>query len=34
MFQQVEVAAHRRGVQGLVLGPTPDRTRYAPIAKP
>jgi peptide/nickel transport system substrate-binding protein len=34
MFQRVAVAAHRAGVEGFVMGLTPDRTRYAGIAKP
>lgn len=34
LFQHVERAAHRRGVDGLVIGPSPDRIRYAGIAKP
>jgi peptide/nickel transport system substrate-binding protein len=33
LFQQVEVAAHRHGVSGLVIGASPDHTRYAGITK-
>jgi peptide/nickel transport system substrate-binding protein len=33
LFQQVGVAAHRRGVKGLVIGASPDHTRYAGITK-
>ncbi|HXP30786.1 MAG TPA: ABC transporter substrate-binding protein [Stellaceae bacterium] len=33
LFQDVAVAAHRRGIDGLVLGASPDRTRYAGIEK-
>lgn len=33
MFQKVEVAARRRDVEGLVIGASPDHTRYAGIAK-
>lgn len=34
LFQRVEQAAHRRGVDGLVIGPSPGHIRYAGIAKP
>lgn len=33
LFQDVAVAAHRRNVSGLVLGASPDHTRYAGITK-
>lgn len=33
LFQQVEQAAHRAGVDGLVIGSSPEQTRYAGIAK-
>jgi peptide/nickel transport system substrate-binding protein len=33
LFQDVAVAAHRRSVTGLVLGPSPDHTLYAGIEK-
>ena len=33
MFQEVAIAAHRRTVDGLVLGPSPDHTLYAGIRK-
>lgn len=33
MFQEVAVAAHRRGVSGFTLGPSADRTLYAGIVK-
>jgi peptide/nickel transport system substrate-binding protein len=33
LFQDVAVAAHRRSIDGLVLGPGPDRTLYAGIEK-
>lgn len=33
LFQDVAIAAHRRNVEGLVLGPGPDHTLYAGIAK-
>jgi peptide/nickel transport system substrate-binding protein len=33
LFQQIEVAAHGRLVDGLVIGATADRTRYAGIAR-
>jgi peptide/nickel transport system substrate-binding protein len=33
MFQQVEVAAFRKGVEGFVVGPTSDTNFYHPIEK-
>jgi len=33
MFQDVAIAAHRRTIDGLVLGPSPDHTLYAGIEK-
>jgi peptide/nickel transport system substrate-binding protein len=33
LFQEVAIAAHTRAVAGLVLGPSPDHTLYAGIAK-
>jgi peptide/nickel transport system substrate-binding protein len=34
LFQHVEQAAHRRDVDGLVIGASADHIRYAGIAKP
>ena len=33
MFQEIEVAAHRRDVDGLILGPSFDNNYYAGIVK-
>jgi peptide/nickel transport system substrate-binding protein len=33
MFQQIEVAAHRKNVDGFVIGPTSDTNYYANIVK-
>jgi peptide/nickel transport system substrate-binding protein len=33
LFQDVAIAAHRRTVDGLILGPGPDHTLYAGISK-
>ncbi|MGX5843659.1 ABC transporter substrate-binding protein [Mesorhizobium sp. ArgA1] len=33
MFQQIEVAVHRKGVEGFVIGPTSDTNYYSNIAK-
>ncbi len=33
MFQDVSIAAHRRSIDGLVIGPGPDHTLYAKIEK-
>jgi peptide/nickel transport system substrate-binding protein len=33
MFQQIEVAAHRKSVDGFILGPSFDTNLYAGIAK-
>jgi peptide/nickel transport system substrate-binding protein len=33
MFQQIEVSAQRKTIQGWVIGPTSDTNFYAPIVK-
>ena len=33
LFQDVSIAAHRRTIDGLVIGPGPDHTLYARIEK-